>query len=80
MSLFGKSASSKTTVAPSSQVDALLKQIVANAQNMQNNDPGFISQQLAGFNGNQQGALNNLAVSTTQKKLLICTHLVRSKV
>ena len=69
MSLFGKSASSKTTVAPSSQVDALLKQIVANAQNMQNNDPGFISQQLAGFNGNQQGALNNLAVSTTQKKL-----------
>ena len=39
MSLFGKSASSKTTVAPSSQVDALLKQIVANAQNMQNNDP-----------------------------------------
>ena len=69
MSLFGKSASNKITVAPSSQVDALLKQIVANAQNMQNNDQGFISQQLAGFNGNQQGALNNLAASTTQKQL-----------
>ncbi len=69
MSLFGSASKTKTTVAPSSQVDALLKQIVANAQNMNSNDAGFISQQLAGLNPNQQAALSNLANSSTLNQL-----------
>ena len=69
MSLFGSASKTKTTVAPSSQVDALLKQIVANAQSMNSNDAGFISQQLAGLNPNQQAALSNLANSSTLNQL-----------
>lgn len=69
MSLFGSAPKSKTTVAPSSQVDALLKQIVANAQAMNQNDQGFINRNIAGFNENQTAALSNLANSNTLNQL-----------
>ena len=67
MSLFGSSAKSKVTVAPSSQVDALLRQIVSNAQGMNNGQ--FISREMAGFNQNQNAALSGLANSDVQKQL-----------
>lgn len=63
MSLMGSPASSKVTVRPNSQVSAILQQIVKDAQNMGAKDQGFISQQLAGFNQNQDAALRNLASS-----------------
>lgn len=67
MSLFGSSAKSKVTVAPSSQVDALLRQIVSNAQGMNNGQ--FIGREMAGFNQNQSAALSGLANSDVQKQL-----------
>ena len=67
MSLFGSSAKSKVTVAPSSQVDALLRQIVSNAQGMNNGQ--FVGREMAGFNQNQSAALSGLANSDVQKKL-----------
>ena len=63
MSLFGSSAKTKVTVAPSSQVDAILRKVVADAQAMGANDPGYINRNLAGFNQNQTAALQNLASS-----------------
>lgn len=63
MSLMGSAASSKVSVRPDSRVDAILKQIVQNAQNMNASDQGFIAKQLAGFNQNQDAALRNLASS-----------------
>ncbi|AHI60798.1 DNA ejection protein [Escherichia phage KBNP1711] len=67
MSLFGSSAKSKVTVAPSSQVDALLRQIVSNAQGMNNGQ--FVGREMAGFNQNQSAALSGLANSDVQKQL-----------
>lgn len=67
MSLFGSSAKSKVTVAPSSQVDALLRQIVSDAQGMNNGQ--FIGREMAGFNQNQNAALSGLANSDVQKQL-----------
>lgn len=67
MSLFGSSAKSKVTVAPSSQVDALLRQIVSNAQGMSNGQ--FVGREMAGFNQNQSAALSGLANSDVQKQL-----------
>lgn len=67
MSLFGSSAKSKVTVAPSSQVDALLRQIVSNAQGMNNGQ--FVGREMAGFNQNQNAALSGLANSDVQKQL-----------
>lgn len=63
MSLFGKPAKTKVTVAPDARVDAILRQIVQDAQAMGRNDPGFIARQGAGFNQNQDAALRNLASS-----------------
>ncbi|AVZ45104.1 hypothetical protein PQC40_gp021 [Escherichia phage EP335] len=67
MSLFGSSAKSKVTVSPSSQVDALLRQIVSNAQGM--NKGQFVGREMAGFNQNQSAALSGLANSDVQKQL-----------
>ena len=67
MSLFGSSAKSKVTVAPSSQVDALLRQIVSNTQGMNNGQ--FVGREMAGFNQNQSAALSGLANSDIQKQL-----------
>lgn len=62
MGLFGGSAKTTTTVAPSAGVDKLLQQIASMTNNM---DVGsYINHQLAGFNGAQNNALDALSQNT----------------